>query len=186
MDEQIIKELNGHKAVPHGNLQDGYYIKGELVQFKRTDLFDGKISIMLPDTFQDMPEDMARIKYPSGDRPQVIKHHFSTGMDFCFNKLAYTNGVTDANVLANTFQSIISTVNPSLFFYEPVQNIEDAELPTSWFHFQSFALDGKMYNIVYIVALKDCYINGVFNCGLGDKDYWSEVVIEVMKSIIEN
>lgn len=68
IDEKIIKNMNEYKKDQYGNIYDGVYIREELLEFEKVELFDGKISIMIPKTFIDMPEKLAKLKYPSSYR----------------------------------------------------------------------------------------------------------------------
>ena len=62
-DEKIIQMMNIYKAELHEDIYAGMYMKGELLKFQKEYLFDNNMSIMLPESFIDMPEEMIKIKY---------------------------------------------------------------------------------------------------------------------------
>ncbi|MDR2087925.1 MAG: hypothetical protein LBP73_01040, partial [Clostridiales Family XIII bacterium] len=48
-------------------------INDRFFAFVRTPLFDRRLHVYLPDDFTDMSEEESRIKYPSSNRPKIIK-----------------------------------------------------------------------------------------------------------------
>jgi hypothetical protein len=48
-------------------------INDRFFAFVRTPLFDGRLLVCLPEDFTDMSEEESRIKYPSSNRPKIIK-----------------------------------------------------------------------------------------------------------------
>ena len=77
IDEEIIQMRNKNRKI---SLEEGVLIKGEFIEFEPVKLFDDKLEIMLPKTFVDMPSDLAKIKYPSESRPQIIKTDSTGGV----------------------------------------------------------------------------------------------------------
>lgn len=71
MDELILKKREQKKIEMYTGLEDGIYVDGKIVYFERKRLLD-TFSLMLPDSWKQMPEEYARIKYPSEFRPQII------------------------------------------------------------------------------------------------------------------
>ena len=54
-DEKMIKAMNTYKEGVQGNIEEGILIKEEQYIFEEIGLFDSKMYIMLPKSFQDMP-----------------------------------------------------------------------------------------------------------------------------------
>lgn len=42
------------------------------IRYRPVSLFEGRMEIMLPEGFREMPEEMAKWKYPSIYRPPII------------------------------------------------------------------------------------------------------------------
>jgi len=86
-DEKILEYRRKARKEKYNSLETGMYIKDELVHFERNELFQKKMNIMLPVTFVNMPPNLARIKYASEQRPQIIKTSLDTSVNIGFNML---------------------------------------------------------------------------------------------------
>jgi hypothetical protein len=85
LDEKILEFRRRARNEEHMDLESGMYIDGELMEFERVKLFDGKMDIMLPSSFIDLPSNLARIKYPSEQRPHIIKTSLDTSVNMTFS-----------------------------------------------------------------------------------------------------
>ncbi len=180
LDEEILKFRNSVKKNKYNSLETGMYIKSELIHFSETRIFDERMSVMLPDSFVDLPEKYAKQKYPSGQRPQVIKTSLDTTVNFTFSLLdAAFEKAYIPNVL-NQIKSILQKVNPALIFYD--QTI-DIEKELGWFDFKSYGLDEQIYNIMYIVPIDGKLLHGIFNCQYRDIMEWKEAARQVIYSV---
>jgi hypothetical protein len=116
MDEKVIENMNEYKKNQYGNIYDGVYIREELLEFERIELFDKKISIMLPKTFIDMPEKLAKLKYPSSYRPEVIKMNEATDVNIMFS---YSDVDLDKSMVEEFTSQVLSCtkkIQPSYVF----------------------------------------------------------------------
>ena len=84
-DEAIIQMMNKHKRGVYGSIEDEICIRGKKICFRQDALFDNKMSVMLPDNFEDMSPEAAKSKYPMEQRPQVIKTSEDTKINFTFS-----------------------------------------------------------------------------------------------------
>ena len=89
-DEKILEYRRRARKEKYSTLETGMYIKDELVKFERQKLFHDKLSIMLPTTFVDLPSNLAKIKYSSEQRPQIIKTSLDTTVNWGFSLLNAT------------------------------------------------------------------------------------------------
>ena len=53
-DEQIVKALHIQRRDTFGSIDEGLYINNELIHFNKTLLFNGRVSVMLPENFVPM------------------------------------------------------------------------------------------------------------------------------------
>ena len=180
MDEEILRLRNMNRKI--GNLEDGVYIKGELVEFEPCKLFNEKMQILLPKTFVDMPDKIARVKYISQDRPQIIKTDLLGSTNFAFNLFNQKVKKDELSKVADTFQAIIKKINPANVYYE--KNTEDVgNLKLSWFDFKGYAIDSQIYYIYYVTSIGGNLLHGIFNCLIDDIQAYKEVAFLVIKSI---
>lgn len=180
MDEEIIKLRNKNKKID--NLQNGVYIKGEFVEFEPCKLFKDKMQILLPKTFVDMPEKIAKIKYPSQQRPQIIKTDLLGSTNFSFSLFNQKVKKEELHEVAKTFEIIIKKTNPANVFYEKnTENIGNLRL--SWFDFKGYAIDCQIYYIYYVTSIGGNLLHGIFSCVTTDVEAYKEVAFLVIKSI---
>ncbi len=179
MDEEIIKMRHNNRKI---SLEDGTYIKGEFVEFEEVKLFEDKMAIMLPKTFIDMPKKIAQIKYPSNQRPQVIKTDLLGATNFAFNLFEQPVEKEQLKEIATTFKQMIKKVNPANIFYE--EKTEDLrENGVSWFDFKGYAIDTQMYYIYFVSVIDGNLLHGIFNCMMEDLKEYKEIAFLVMRSI---
>ena len=188
LDEKIL-ELKREKEKIKNNdiIQGGVYIKEDFVEFEEVKLFNDSMSILLPKSFIDLPENMKKIKYPSESRPQIIKTSIDTSTNFCFSLLSMPIKNEQTKDAAKQFKTILKRVNPSYIFFDLKEEKigEKEEKTISWFDFKSYGVDFPMYNIMYVTPIKNKVMHGVFNCLYKDIEEWKEYAFQVIKSIKE-
>lgn len=182
LDEEVMQFRKNAKKSKYNSLETGMYIKDELVHFKEVHVLDGKVSIMLPDTFVDMPHEIAKIKYPSEQRPQVIKMNNDTSVNFTFSLYDTPFNERQIESALSQFQRIILKVNPAFIFYDFII-IEEKNI--GWFDFKSYGLDEQMYNVMYITPIEGKLMHGIFNCMYRDILEWKDAVRQVMLSVVD-
>ena len=179
MDEKIIELRNKNKKI---SLEDGVYIKGEFMEFEPVQLFDDQMQIMLPKNFVDMPKKIAQVKYPSNQRPQIIKTDMLGATNFCFNLFEQSVKSEDLIEIAKSFKNIIKKVHPANIFYEyKTEDLNDTKL--SWFDFKGYAIDTQIYYIYYVTAIAGKLLHGIFTCTIEDMEQYKEIAFLVMRSI---
>ena len=182
LDEEVMRFRKSAKKSKYNSLETGMYIKDELVHFKEVQFLDDKVSIMLPDTFVDMPHEIAKIKYPSEQRPQIIKMNDDASVNFTFSLYDTPFNERQIESALSQFQGIIHKVNPALIFYDVVI-LEEKNL--GWFDFKSYGLDEQMYNVMYITPIEGKMLHGIFNCMYRDILEWKDAVRQVMLSVVD-
>lgn len=182
MDEKILEFRRKARNQEHTDLESGMYIEDELVEFERTSLFNGKMDIMLPASFVDLPPNLAKIKYPSEQRPQIIKTSLDTSVNMTFS--LYGMGIRGDQTIgaAEEFKMIIKKMNPSYTFYDLKEEKQD-NLHISWFDFKSFCADTPAYNIMYITPIHGHLMHGIFNCPYKKVAEWKEAAHRMVLSI---
>jgi hypothetical protein len=181
-DNKIIDARNGYKKEEKGSMDTGIYIKEELIEFEPVSLYDGKVKIKIPTTFEDMPQNYAEIKYPNKQRPQIIKTNTAGDVNLTFNLLDAEFATEDVIEARNSFKNLIKQVQPSGVFYEEGEE-EVAGILLGWFDFKSHAVGGKLYNIMYCVPVDGKMLQGVFNCKTEDAKLWKPVMLQMLRDI---
>lgn len=185
-DEQIILKRRGEKQVHNTPLENGLYVGDKWMFFSRQELLDGKISVILPATFIDLPPEIAKIKYPSKDAPDEIKSSLDTAINFTFRLFQDAPiQFTQLEGFMKKYQSFLTKMNPS------IRALKTGEEQTSygkinWLHYSSFAVDGQIFNIAYLTRISGCLMIGGFHCPFKDRSDWWSVVQELLRSLQDN
>lgn len=183
IEEEIIRMKNAYKVKTRGNIEEGFFVKGERITFCRTEIFQGKLIVDLPETFIDMPLEYAKMKYPSEQRPSVIKSNKEGSINFTFELLTANVPGNKIGQLRNQMKNVIKRFQPANVFFEQGE-MQINTLETAWFDYKSHGIDQKIYNFMYFIPLEEQVLHGVFNCPMDRGKDWRPVVFEVIKSII--
>jgi hypothetical protein len=185
LDEKIVAQRQAREKEKHKKLEDGMYVKNTLIQFRRIPLLNETISIVLPDSFIDLPKDMADLKYPYINRPKIIKTSLDTRVNYCFSLFANKKLYPDQTLpVAEQVRTLAKRANPSLQFVD-VEILENAHFSTSWYDFKSFAMDGQLYNIVFITSVYEMLMHGLFNCPYDEREEWRPIAFQMIEAIGE-
>lgn len=181
LDEKILEYRRLARKVQYSNLDTGMYIQDELVQFERVDLFQKKMSIMLPTTFVNLPSNLAKLKYSSEQRPQIIKTSLDTTVNIGFNLINEKLLDSQIEALMIQIKSALKRMNPAFPFFD--SRIEKEPIALGWFEFKNFGYDKDVYNLMFITRIDGKALHGVFNCPYEDALEWRDAAHQMMASI---
>ena len=134
LDEEIMEFRKSAKKSKYNSLETGMYIKDRLIRFKETQILSDKVSVMLPEGFVEMPQRIAKIKYPSEQRPQVIMTSDDGTVNFTFSLYDTECNERQIEDALGQFKAVIRKVNPAFIFYDFVVESDKA---LGWFDFKS-------------------------------------------------
>lgn len=193
-DEKIIDMMgkaeyaatNSEKAQPEKvesrNIYTGVRIVGKWIYFERRMLLNEEISMMLPEKFELMNEDIARRKYPSEHRPELIMTDETGTVNLMFQ---YMEGeVTDETVeaLRNQVFGMMKRVNPGIKEQE-IGTMQISGKTVPYVEFSNPVIDGKLYNLMFYLSVNGRPLMGSFNCQTKVMKYWRSVAFEMVQSI---
>lgn len=180
-DEEILLKREQAKMETYTTLEKGIYMDGEIIHFKRKELFD-TFSIMLPESWKQMPKEYARIKYPSEFRPQIIITTLDLSVNLGFTVFPTAVQSDNPDTMAERVRAAIYRSNPNFLMY-PCENLEEAS--GCWFGFRSHAMDSDLYNMMLLTIAGKRLVQASFNCPYKDYIKWKKVTLKIWKSIIE-
>lgn len=183
-EEYFIRSNNRYKTEAQGNIYEGYIVKEFQYDFMRMKLFQGSMSIMLPIVFQDMDENIKRLKYPCEQRPQIIKTSDDGKINFTFSYVDVKVTINMLSQIRGQLKHVVKSMQPSTMFFDegderkPGTNI-------SWFDYKSFTVEEPLYNLAVIACINEKYLYGLFNCPFLEMNLWKPAMIQVAQSIID-
>ena len=182
-DEQIVKALHIQRRDTFGSIDEGLYINNELIHFNKTLLFNGRVSVMLPENFVPMLPEIAEIKYFSGKRPDEIYTSLDMSVNFTFTDLGISGNDEDTRLAVGLIKQIIRNANPGYEFFEENEDVEK-DVIINRFDFQSYGIDDEAYNIMYLACTEKTILQGTFSCLYKDRKEWKRAALEVIKTVV--
>lgn len=189
--EQIVKKVKEQQNKDQtdyfnveNHIEDGeIIIKYEKLSVTERKLFDEKLSIILPEKYPLLGEKEIQVKYPDEDRPDCIYTSEDTTVNFTFS--LDENPIDDGDI-----ESLKDMLKREMQRMYPGQTIEEDEMIQTaqgkncgTFALEIPALDGTLYNVVFLYATQAGLLIGGFNCNAYDKKEWQPVIKQILASI---
>ena len=153
VDEEMIRVMNQYKEKTLGCIASGYISREEKYYFQEETFFENKMKIMLPEKFEDMPLEIAQIKYPMEQRPAVIKTNEKTDINISLNLTQQPYENKQAEAVLKIFKGAIANVYPNNLFMEQKIEVNPYETTIAWFDFISHGIDGRLYNLMFFTSV---------------------------------
>lgn len=186
-DEMIIQLK---KEVRNQQFMDiettGIYVHDKLIQFGKQQLFGKQLSVWIPVEFIDMPEAIRLMKYPSVERPQVIKTSLDTTVNFSFKRVDEKVGRERIEELAGLLKQVLKSANPRIRFSQEDTIQTSSGNNVSLFSFTNSCIDESIYNLFCVMDVSGGVIQGVFNCLEQDSEQWESAAWSVFSKMEEN
>ncbi|AQS08743.1 hypothetical protein CLOBY_08530 [Clostridium saccharobutylicum] len=184
IDEKILEYLNqeenikARKDICNGPVK----IRDIFYEFIEMEFFDKKLKMYIPKDFEDMLIEARKFKYPSENRPEIIKSNED-------GDIAITLKLIDDPLKENNIKKLISTLklinkrlNPAfIFFDEGILEVYNKKI--GFYDFKSFAIDDSLYNLVFLFEFEGKTMMGSFTCCYKDSDEWKDIAFEIIKTI---
>lgn len=180
-DEEIIKKRVDKKKQKYNSLEQGIYRKGKLVHFESYQVLHS-FSIMLPEDWKQMPEEFARIKYPTEFRPQCILTSKELSVNMGFSMFPHELQINETKKMTERVMETIARENPGFQFFK-FARIE--KIKGYWFSFRSHSMDSDLFNQMLIAPVNGTIMMANFNCLYQEYTEWEQAVLLIWESIEE-
>ena len=114
-DKQIIPLKVRNFEAEVMSLDMGYYIEGRLETFSKEKYFDDLLSIYIPESFIDMPDEIKEIKYPTNFRPEIIKTNLAGDVNLSISLLKVGEDM-EIKTLVTDFKNLLSKAHTGIKF----------------------------------------------------------------------
>ena len=184
VDEKIldyinaIEEKEARKDIRNGTIKIGqrYY------EFEEGEFFDEKLNMYIPIDFEEMPLKARKHKYPSENRPDIIKCNESGSICITLKIINSTLDEEHVEKLKDGMKVIIKKRNPANVFYEDgILEVESKNI--GFFEFKSYAIDESLYNIMFFLEFEGKTLMGTFSCKHRECKEWREIAFQIIKTI---
>lgn len=194
-DEQIIDMMNNSEQYTansestrseeieeKNSIYTGIKILGKWIYFERGSLAKETITMMLPKNFVILSPDIAKKKYPSEQRPETIFTDETGTINLMFQYMEGEESNATIENFRNQIFGMMKRVNPGIKEQE-IGAVDVSGKRIAYVEFSNPAMDGKLYNLMFYLAVKGQPLMGSFNCRTKEMKYWRKVAFEMMQSI---
>jgi len=182
--EEIIEATidNGAIKPEERTIYTGIKVKNEWIYFEPRFFLDEKIKMMVPEHFDEMSPEMARTKYPSEDRPEIILTDETTAVNLMISHLPEAMSDDEAKMMRDQMIGMMMRLNPGI---KPLSTGDEilCEKTVAYVEFSNPVLDGKLYNLLCFMELENRTFMLSFNCLTKESKYWKKHAFEMMQSI---
>ncbi len=130
--------------------------------------YDGRLLVYLPETYQRMDIERAKLMYPYADRPQIILED-GGACRWCTFSLLKEQRLSKRQI-GDAIRSIsraILSLYPSCMIREP-EVMRRRAGDCGWFAFRTAWDKGGAYNIMYVFSVDGSMMLGTLGCGMED------------------
>ncbi len=183
LDEQFLELKQQQQKLERMKITNGEVeLQGKKLKFVDVTFFEEKMQMRIPESFTDMPLEIARIKYPAEQRPKIIKMNEDGSINITLGLYPEMLKKEAVQECIDTLQTVIERMNPANRFFEKQVLVEE-QLTVGYFDYKSNALDSDLYNIMFVTPIAGKTMLGTFNCKMSDKDDWSILARQMIMSI---
>jgi len=183
-DEQFIHHMASEYDRPHeNNVLDGYIIVDEeRIEFQRRTVLDGRLSVLMPESFVIMPLELAEKKYPAVQRPDEIYTNNETTVNFCVSLKNDQATNEDIPRAKDIIQKAVMRMHSGSKVISS-EAIEVSGVNIAYFDFCSAAIDTDIYNMMFFLSVDNRIVVGSFNCPWQNMDVWKPVIEQMFGTV---
>ncbi|WP_010495298.1 hypothetical protein [Paenibacillus elgii] len=169
---------NVSRAIQAGELA----LDDETITFSKTEVILGQVFMFVPDSFEPMPEDYAKIKYPADRRPKLIYTDPTLEINLTVNPTANRMVNDEMDTFVKDLSFMIRRMQPNAkWIGEGVREVGGRKM--GFYEFSVPVLDGVMYNGIFFIELDG---KGVFfglNCMEKYTEQWRPIAHGIMDAL---
>jgi hypothetical protein len=161
-------------------LKKEFKIGDEKIILEEKDI-SSNIKTLIPENFNIMTEEIAKIKYPSEHRPTYIYTNDNASINITFNITDIK--ISDSNI--NNYLSLLEQTYRSNFpnatwYKKEIEIINDHKVGI--IEILTPAIDTKIYNLIWFTEIHGKLLISSFNCIEEEKEDWAPIATAIMNS----
>ena len=181
-DKQIIPLKVRSSEAEAMSLDTGYYIEGRLETFSKEQYFDNLLSIYIPESFIDMPDEIKEIKYPTNFRPEIIKTNIAGDVNLSISLLKVGEDM-EIKTLVTDFRNLLAKAHNGIKFLEYDEFDNDCCVKMYCFDFIIPGIDERIYHKTGLGKIGRETVQVMFNCREPLSWTWKKAVNDILQNI---
>lgn len=176
-----LKQKYRQKQSENQDISENVWIGVNNVPLHWELLFDGKCSMMLPDTLVEMPWKRVIVRYRSQNRPQIIKAEINGDAAVTFSLLDAEDGENISDQLLKIRRDMQKLWKQNVFY--DVGKLSAQESEVAWMDLKAFCLNGSIYSLIFLWEIKEGLVLGNFHCSFPRYDIWKPIILKLLTTI---
>ena len=179
-DESMIRQrLSAQKKRRLSIKNDTVEIDSVVYSFTRREF--PQFSMVVPESLEEMPQNVAKQMFPYEDRPAIILSDSAFRICLAFNQSE--RSIKNLPERLTSFQSYIQRVFPTaVFFSNGIYRLENS-VEVAYYDYRYPAADSDLYDFTFCTDLPDIELLGWFICPLARKGLWEPLMREMIRTI---
>lgn len=158
-------------------------VDGKNIIFREREVIKGKLWIWMPDEFGPLSKDLARLKYPNENRPDVIYTNKETTVNVTFSHKREKLKEGEEEEIRNYMKEIVKRVQTSSEMIEEGTVKTEEGCFLAWFDFVTPAIDTDIYNLMFFSSLGGRLLIGSCNCLDADREDWKVFFMQMLGTV---
>jgi len=175
--EEQLAEMIG--KIPNESIEIGK----EVYEMQKLLLFDDAISIYIPAQFIEMPFDDIKLKYIHKLQPELVYENKKRTINISFFVIEEKLGKKQLPDIRNIMKDIFIKLNPISKVFDHGEFITKCENEVAYYSFDSPALVGQMFSLVFIASLGEKTLVCSLNCIKKDMEEMKPLFYGIMKTL---
>lgn len=154
----------------------------EIGELNKVKVLSDMVELLIPESFSIMSEDMAKLKYPTENRPSLIYTNESASVNIAFRIIDKKTASSDLPIILDVFKKSFDNQYSSLQWFKSAiekvngRNVGIMELITP-------AIDTEIYNFMLFTDLDGKLLVATFNCTIEQMTAWEQISEQIIYSI---
>ncbi len=185
-EKEILEKRWKGMGEKYRSIYDSHvFINREYMEFSMQDIYPPMVKIMLPRHFVDMPELIAKQKYPSEQRPTVIKTSYDLAVNFAFQYFEQKIKEEDIATATRYYYGVLQKCYPGYGFLGCSEHYRDKDRKhvLAWYSYSNPTMTDIVCNIHGFTAVEGRLLQCIFNAPEAVFDCWRPYVFEVFDSV---
>ena len=179
-DEKIIAQRLAKQKEQLHTIDNTVYINKTEYTFARRE-FEYGFSMVVPESFDDMPSDIADQKFPHRNRPPVIISSVDYRVFIAFHHDEPSNKSISDRI--KNYRAYMKKRHPTnVFFTQGIYDIQNGQA-VGYYDYRYEVVDSSIYCVNFIADLPDRELFGWFACQTDVKEDWEPLARQMIRSI---
>ena len=151
----------------------------------RESLFEGRCSMMLPDSLIDMEVTDGIVGYRSLQSPQIIKAATNGNAVLTFSLLPKAEAGMEAMDVSDRLEKLRQDMEKKWKqdVYYGTGEVQAGELKVSWMDLKSFCEKGNIYSFIFLFDINGDIVLGNFYCHFQHYAIWKPVIPKLLATL---